>query len=82
MALCLFQFWRVAVAVLENDTTFFDIGLDLVGDRDLYVRYELERIRLQVNNDEILQAPGLRFTAFYSGALFLRKVLVKDFGRS
>jgi hypothetical protein len=38
----------LAVAVLENDSNFFDIGLDLVGDRDLYVRYELDRIRLQV----------------------------------
>jgi hypothetical protein len=23
------QFWRLAVAVLENETSFFDIGLDL-----------------------------------------------------
>lgn len=37
------------MAVLENDSTFLDIGLDLVGDRDLYVRYELDRLRLQVN---------------------------------
>ena len=46
--------------MLEDDSSFFDISFDLLCERDLYVRYELERLRLQViiTSLTIQMAPG------------------------